>query len=43
MSALQRVESFVEQYFDLNIVLYDTSMHTSEMAAQTLGVIDVCS
>lgn len=35
---LQRVKQFVEQHEDLRIILFDHSTHTSELAAQTLGV-----
>ena len=36
--ALTRVKEFVAQHEDLEIILFDTSTHTSELAAQTLGV-----
>lgn len=35
---LNRVKNFVAQHDDLNIILFDSSTHTSELAAQTLGV-----
>ena len=35
---LARVKDFVSQYDDLQIILFDTSTHTSELAAETLGV-----
>lgn len=36
--ALARVKEFVNQYPDLEIILFDSSTHTSELAAQALGV-----
>ncbi len=39
MVALNRVQEFVAQYEDLNIILFDSSTHTAELAAQTLGVM----
>lgn len=38
MVALNRVQEFVAQYEDLDIILFDSSTHTAELAAQTLGV-----
>lgn len=38
MSALERVQQFVEQYSDLEIILFNSSTHTAELAAETLGV-----
>lgn len=38
MPALARVQEFVAKYEDLKVILFDTSTHTSELAAQTLGV-----
>lgn len=38
MSPLQRVQNFLGQYPDLSIILFDSSTHTSELAAQALGV-----
>lgn len=35
---LARVRDFVSQYDDLQIILFDSSTHTSELAAETLGV-----
>ena len=35
---LERVKTHLRQFPDLNIVLFDTSTHTSELAAQALGV-----
>lgn len=35
---LQRVQAFISQYSDLNVILFDSSTHTAELAAQTLGV-----
>ncbi|MGI6092579.1 MAG: YbaK/EbsC family protein [Veillonellaceae bacterium] len=37
-NALQRVQNFIEKYSDLRIILFDSSTHTSELAAQALGV-----
>ncbi|MBP1763093.1 MAG: YbaK/prolyl-tRNA synthetase associated region [Firmicutes bacterium] len=36
--ALARVENFISNYPDLKVILFDSSTHTAEMAAQTLGV-----
>lgn len=36
---LERVRSHISQYSDLDIVLFETSTHTSELAAQALGVL----
>ncbi len=38
MSPLERVQNFLRQYPDLAIILFDSSTHTSELAAQALGV-----
>jgi len=38
MSSLERVQKFVAAYPDLQIILFDTSTHTSELAAEALGV-----
>ncbi|SDF07409.1 YbaK/EbsC family protein [Sporolituus thermophilus] len=35
---LERVKKFLEPYSDLEVILFDSSTHTAEMAAQTLGV-----
>jgi Cys-tRNA(Pro) deacylase len=35
---LERVRKFINQYPDLKIILFDTSTHTSELAAEALGV-----
>lgn len=35
---LERVKKFLSQYPDLEIILFDSSTHTSELAAQALGV-----
>lgn len=35
---LQRVQLFLEQYPNLKVILFDSCTHTSEMAAETLGV-----
>lgn len=37
-AALERVKKALEPYPDLEILLFDQSTHTSELAAQTLGV-----
>lgn len=37
-NALKRVQSFIDKYPDLKVILFDSSTHTSELAAQTLGV-----
>jgi len=36
--ALARVEHFISNYPDLKVILFDSSTHTAELAAQTLGV-----
>lgn len=36
---LERVRAFLKQYPDLEIILFETSTHTSELAAQALGVL----
>lgn len=38
VTALDRVQSFLKHYPDLQVVLFDSSTHTAETAAQTLGV-----
>lgn len=38
MTALERVKAAIGQYPDLKIILFDSSTHTSELAAETLGV-----
>jgi Cys-tRNA(Pro) deacylase len=38
MSSLERVQKFIEPFPDLQIILFDTSTHTAELAAATLGV-----
>lgn len=38
MSPLERVQEFIDSYPELKIVLFDSSTHTAELAAQTLGV-----
>ena len=35
---LERVKKFLSQFPDLKIILFDSSTHTAELAAQTLGV-----
>ncbi|MEG6585931.1 YbaK/EbsC family protein [Dendrosporobacter sp. 1207_IL3150] len=35
---IKRVENFLNQYPDLKVILFDSSTHTSQMAAETLGV-----
>jgi Cys-tRNA(Pro) deacylase len=35
---LERVKKFLSNYPDLEIILFDSSTHTSELAAQALGV-----
>ncbi len=35
---LKRVQQFINQYPDLKIVLFDSSTHTADLAAQALGV-----
>jgi len=35
---LERVKNFLSQFPDLKIILFDSSTHTSELAAQALGV-----
>jgi len=35
---LERVKKFLSKYPDLEIILFDSSTHTSELAAQALGV-----
>lgn len=35
---LKRVENFIADFPDLRIILFDSSTHTSELAAQALGV-----
>ncbi len=35
---LERVKKFLSRYPDLQIILFDSSTHTSELAAQALGV-----
>lgn len=35
---LERVKNFLSQFSDLEIILFDSSTHTSELAAQALGV-----
>jgi Uncharacterized conserved protein len=35
---LERVKKFLSRFPDLKIILFDTSTHTSELAAQALGV-----
>lgn len=37
-NALQRVQSLISQYPDLNIIVFDSSTYTAELAAKTLGV-----
>jgi len=34
----ERVQAFVKQYPDLEIILFDSSTHTCELAAKSLGV-----
>jgi len=36
--ALARVENFISSYPDLQVILFDSSTHTAELAAQALGV-----
>lgn len=36
---LERVKKFLSQYPDLEIILFDKSTHTAELAAQALGVM----
>lgn len=36
--ALARVENFISSYPDLKVILFDSSTHTAELAAQALGV-----
>ncbi|HMM20345.1 MAG TPA: YbaK/EbsC family protein [Selenomonadales bacterium] len=38
MLPLERVQQFIRSYPDLKIVLFDSSTHTSELAAQAVGV-----
>ncbi len=38
VTALDRVQSFLKGYPDLQVVLFDSSTHTAEAAANTLGV-----
>jgi len=38
MLPLERVQRFIHSYPDLKIILFDSSTHTSELAAQALGV-----
>lgn len=38
MLPLERVQRFVDSYPDLKIILFESSTHTSELAAQALGV-----
>lgn len=35
---LERVKKFLSPFPDLEVILFDSSTHTSELAAQTLGV-----
>lgn len=35
---LERVKKFLSRYPDLQIILFNSSTHTSELAAQALGV-----
>lgn len=35
---LKRVQAFLDQFSDLKVILFDSSTHTSEMAADVLGV-----
>lgn len=35
---LERVKKFLSRYPDIEIILFDSSTHTSELAAQALGV-----